>query len=71
MASKGALSGDPGGSVIHVSPTGEQKVIACQGLIQPTGIATSPNGDVYVSNYGVTPGYGQVVKVISGQHFPK
>ncbi len=66
MASNGALSGDPGGSVIHVSPQGVQNVIACQGLIQPTGIATSPYGDVYVSNYGVTPGYGQVVKVISG-----
>lgn len=66
MASNGALSGDPGGALIHVSPKGEQNVIACQGLIQPTGIATNPNGDVYVSNYGVTPGYGQVVKVVSG-----
>ena len=66
MASNGALSGDLGGALIHVSPQGVQDVIACQGLIQPTGIATGPYGDVYVSNYGVTPGYGQVVKVISG-----
>ena len=63
MASKGATSGDPGGSVIHVSPSGQQTVLACQGLIQPTGIATGPDGNVYVSNYGVTPGYGQVVEV--------
>jgi hypothetical protein len=71
MADKGATSGDPGGSVIYVSPKGEQHVIACQGLIQPTGIATSPYGDVYVSNYGVTPGYGQVVKITPGQHSPQ
>ncbi len=71
MASNGALSGDPGGSVIHVSLQGEQSVVACQGLIQPTGIATSRTGDVYVSNYGITPGYGQVVKVISGQNYPQ
>lgn len=70
MASKGATSGDLGGSVIHVSASGERKVVACQGLIQPTGIATSPQGDVYVSNYGVTPGHGQVVKVVSGYRFP-
>ena len=70
MTSNGASSADPGGSVIHVSAEGKQDVVACQGLIQPTGIVTSPTGDVYVSNYGITPGYGQVVKVISGSHYP-
>ncbi len=70
MTSNGAQSADPGGSVIHVSPQGQQTVVACQGLIQPTGIATSPGGDVYVSNYGITAGYGQVVKVISGSRRP-
>ncbi len=71
ITDKGALSGDLGGSLIHVSSQGEKKVLACQGLIEPTGIATSRNGDVYVSNYGLNPGYGEVVKVISGQSYPK
>ena len=71
MADKGALSGDPGGSLIYVAPQGNRKVLACQGLIQPTGIATAPNGDVYVSNYGLNPGYGQVVRVLSGRRNPE
>ncbi len=71
ITDKGALSGDLGGSLIHVSPQGEKKILACQGLIQPTGIVTGRNGDVYVSNYGLNPGYGQVVKVISGQQSPQ
>ena len=63
MASSGATSSDLGGSVIHVSPSGQQTVLACQGLIQPTGITTGQDGSIYVSNYGVTPGYGQIVKI--------
>ena len=63
MVDKGALSGDFGGSVVYVSPSGQQTVIACNGLIQPTGIATGPDGNLYVSNYGVTQSYGQVVKI--------
>ncbi len=70
MTDQGALSPDVGGSLIYLSPQGDQKVLACQGLIQPTGIATAPNGDVYVSNYGLNPGYGQVVRVLSGQKSP-
>lgn len=60
---QGATSPDLGGSVIHVSSSGKQTVLACQGLIQPTGITTGPDGNLYVSNYGLIAGYGQVVKV--------
>ncbi len=63
MVSSGATSSDLGGSVVHVSPSGQQTVLACQGLIQPTGITTGQDGSIYVSNYGVTPGYGQIVKI--------
>ncbi len=63
MTSKGFLSGDPAGAVIHVAPSGERSVLACSGLVYPAGIATSPEGDVYVSNYGVIPGQGEIVRI--------
>ncbi|MGI4797936.1 MAG: hypothetical protein ACRYG8_28585, partial [Janthinobacterium lividum] len=61
--SNGASSSDPGGSVVHVSASGQHTALVCQGLIQPTGITTGSDGALYVSNYGLTPGYGQVVKI--------
>ena len=64
MYSHGSLSGDQSGSIVHVNAKGKQdKVVACHGLIAPTGITTGKNGALYVSNYGLIPGQGQVVKV--------
>ncbi len=63
MTSNGFLSGNPAGAVIYISPSGQQTPIACQGLIYPTGITTGPDGDIYVSNYGVIPGKGQVIRI--------
>ncbi len=63
MTSSGATSSDLGGSVIHIPASGQRVTLADQGLIQPTGITTGSDGSVYVSNYGLTPGYGQVVKI--------
>jgi hypothetical protein len=64
MYTNGSLSGDQSGSVLHVNALGKQdKVIACQGLIAPTGITTGKDGSVYVSNYGLVSGQGQVVKI--------
>ncbi len=63
MVSNGATSSDLGGSVIHLSASGQRTTLADEGLIQPTGITTGSDGSVYVSNYGLTPGYGQVVKI--------
>ena len=65
MAANGFLSGDPSGAIIHVSPAGQQQVVACHGLVYPTGITTGQNGALFVSNYGVIPGYGEVVEVPS------
>ena len=59
----GGTSGDPSGSIVQISSNGAQHTLACQGLINPTGITTGPDGSIYVSNYGVNPGYGQVVKI--------
>ncbi len=64
MYTNGSLSGDQSGSVVHVNAAGKQdKIVACQGLIAPTGITTGKNGSIYVSNYGLVTGQGQVVKI--------
>ena len=63
LASNGANSGDPGGAVIHIDPAGAQTVLACQGLIQPTGIASGPDGNLYIANYGLNSGFGEIVQV--------
>ena len=59
----GGTSGDPSGSIVQISSNGTQHILACRGLINPAGITTGPDGSIYVSNYGVNPGYGQVVKI--------
>ena len=64
MYTNGLLSGDQSGSVVHVNAQGQQdSVVACQGLIAPTGITTGKDGSIYVSNYGLVTGQGQVVKI--------
>jgi hypothetical protein len=64
MYTNGSLSGDQSGSVVHVNAQGQQdRVVACQGLIAPTGITTGKDGSIYVSNYGLVSGQGQVVKI--------
>jgi hypothetical protein len=32
-------------------------------LSQPTGLALGPDGSLYVSNRGISPGAGEVVKI--------
>ena len=63
MYTNGSLSGDPSGSIVHVNAQGKEDKIACGGLIMPTGITTGSDGSIYVSNYGLIPGQGQVVKI--------
>lgn len=65
MARNGALSGNPEGALIHLAPSGEQDTVACHGLVYPTGIATGPDGKVYVSNYGTFGTNGEVVQIES------
>ncbi len=40
--------------------------IASEGLIAPAGVVVSPEGRIFVTNYGIFPGQGQVVEVIQG-----
>lgn len=68
IAKKGLLQafspeGDFTGRLVHLSPNGERKVVASKGLVAPTSVAVGPKGAVYVSNFGIFPGKGQVVRI--------
>lgn len=39
--------------------------IASEGLIAPTGVAISAAGEIFVTNFGIFPGDGQVVEVVT------
>ena len=55
--------GDFTGRLVRVRPNGDQKTVASKGLIAPSGVAVASDGTVYVSNFGVFPGKGQVVRI--------
>jgi len=62
----GAPGPTPGkGRVLRVDPSGLTTVIAA-GLSLPTGMTMGPDGNLYVSNWGLGPtsiGGGQVLKI--------
>jgi hypothetical protein len=52
------------GALFRVNPvTGERTLIASDGLNFPTGVVVGPDGWFYVSNFGTSPGGGQVVRL--------
>ena len=51
------------GALIRLGSGGTRTVVASQGLIAPAGLAIGPDGSIYVSNFGVLPGAGQVVRL--------
>lgn len=57
------LSGDPTGALIRVNPDGTRDTLASDGLVFPTGVAIGPDSALYVSNFGVFAGAGQVVRI--------
>jgi hypothetical protein len=57
------LSGDPTGAVIQVAPNGARLVLASEGLVNPSGVTVSPDGQLYVTNYGTSAELGQVVRI--------
>ena len=61
--SAGGLLADGPGQLIRVAPNGERTTIASEGLVTPTGLAIDRDGTIYVSNFGVFPGAGQVVRI--------
>jgi sugar lactone lactonase YvrE len=44
--------------------TGARSTIATDGLVFPTGVAVGPDGFLYVSNMGTSPGTGQVLRIV-------
>lgn len=68
IAKKGLLQafgpgGDFTGRLVHLSPDGKRKVVASEGLVAPTSVAVGPKGGIYVSNFGIFPDQGQVVRI--------
>ncbi len=59
----GEFGGDLTGSLIHVALDGTQTEIASEGLFAPGGLTVGPDGMLYVSNFSIFPGMGQVVKI--------
>jgi hypothetical protein len=57
----GVFFGGPG-RVVHVLANGSTAVVA-SGLTRPTSLLVDDDGTVYVTNNGVTPGTGQVLKI--------
>ncbi len=59
----GEFSGDLTGALIKIAPDGTRTEIASDGLVAPGGVAVGPDGALYVTNYSVFPGMGQVVRI--------
>ena len=55
--------GDMTGRLVRVRPNGERRTVASDGLVAPSGVAVAPDGTVYVSNFGIFPNQGQVVRL--------
>ncbi len=49
--------------IVKVAPDGTQTEIDSTGLVFATGMAIGSDGTIYVSNYGVMPGMGQIVAI--------
>lgn len=58
-----AQAGPPTGRLVRVaSGTKAQTVIASNGLVAPAGVLVGADA-IYISNYGVFPGQGQIVRI--------
>jgi hypothetical protein len=62
---KGLLSDDPTDALIRVAPNGGRTTVASTGLVFPAGLAVHGSG-AFVSNFGVSPGVGEVVRIPLG-----
>jgi sugar lactone lactonase YvrE len=60
----GLLSGDETGALIRVAKDGTKTTIASEGLVTPGGVAVGPDGALYVTNHSISPGGGEVLKIV-------
>lgn len=51
------------GALIRVEADGSHTELMSDGLVMPTGMAIAADDSIYISNFGVMPGMGQVIKV--------
>jgi sugar lactone lactonase YvrE len=51
------------GALFRVLPDGTQHEIASAGLVIPGGVAVGPDGTIYVTNFGIFSGAGQLVRL--------
>jgi hypothetical protein len=65
IAHHGLLSGDPTGALIRVDRDGSHHIVMSNGLTSPGGLVLR-RGAAYVSNCGVCPGTGTVLRVPLG-----
>lgn len=63
IAKNSLLSDDLTGRLVRVYPGGRQKTVASEGLVAPSGLAVGPKGEIYVSNFGIFPDQGQVIRI--------
>ena len=64
LAANSLLSEDVSSAIIRVSQSGLQTEVISDGLTFATGMAIGPDDTVYVSNFGVMPGMGQIVSFV-------
>jgi DNA-binding beta-propeller fold protein YncE len=63
ISKNGLLSNDPTGALIRVQPDGTRTELAVGQLFMPGGLAVASNGAIYVTNWSVLGGGGQVLKI--------
>jgi hypothetical protein len=57
------MGGDPAGRLVRLNRNGTKTTLASKGLMLPTSVAVATNGDIYVTNEGLDPGDGKIVKL--------
>jgi hypothetical protein len=63
IADNSLLADQPISALIKIGADGKKTTIASDGLVAATGLAIGPDGFLYVSNFGIMQGIGQVVKI--------
>jgi hypothetical protein len=63
IAHNGLASAEPYGALSRMSPTGETTVLLDEGLIFPTSVALAGRHELFVTNCGVCPGGGELLRV--------
>jgi sugar lactone lactonase YvrE len=63
ISKNGLLSGNPAGALFKVLPNGTRIELAAGQLSMPGGIVVASDGTLYVTNWSVLPGGGQVLRI--------